>query len=492
MSIAIIGAGPSGLVSAKSALECGLVPTIFEKGDAVGGLWKPQSGFVWDSMKTNVSHHTCMFSDFPWRRTTEDFPNQSDVHAYLKDYAEHFNLMPHLHLNSPVQSMERIHEQWLVKWLQGNQSHSKLFDHVLVCSGIFSKAWIPEVPGSELFGGVILHAKDYKTPEPFQGLRVAVIGNAYSGCEIASEVSKVAESVTNVYRRTMWLMPRYLASFHNPEKKLPLDLLFYTRAANALSQGTPIEVSNVRKGNWFKNVLKQEEKCSELAVEVGPATPPFVVVSDRYAENVQEGKIALKKGALERMEKSRLHFEDGSSLEADAVIFCTGYQTELPFLSQENQDLIEFDPQDQLQPLLMHKTVFHPDLPQAAFVGMYRGPFFSTIELQARWACMVFSQKIPVPSLEDMEKGIQFERKIREAIPRQQFPHGDYVNFTDDIAKQAAVLPNWEEIRAENPELYRKTWSGPLSGASYRLTGFGANPELAETMINRINQAAFN
>jgi len=36
--VAIIGAGPAGLVSAKECLDQGLDVTIFEKTDRIGGL----------------------------------------------------------------------------------------------------------------------------------------------------------------------------------------------------------------------------------------------------------------------------------------------------------------------------------------------------------------------------------------------------------------------------------------------------------------------
>ncbi len=45
LTVAIIGAGPAGLVSAKEAKAHGLNPTVFEKGSTVGGLWKP-GGFT--------------------------------------------------------------------------------------------------------------------------------------------------------------------------------------------------------------------------------------------------------------------------------------------------------------------------------------------------------------------------------------------------------------------------------------------------------------
>lgn len=488
MSIAIIGAGPAGLVSAKSALECDLKPTIFEKGNAVGGLWKPHEGFVWDSMKTNISHHCCMFSDFPWDKSTVDFPDQSEVHRYLQDYAEHFKLTSHLRLNTLVQSVAKQNAKWVVTWLQNDRLESGSFDYVLVCSGIFSKAYIPEIDSGK-FRGTLLHAKDYKTPEAFRGKQVVVVGNAFSGAEIASEVSLVASRVTNVYHRNLWLMPRYLPSHQDPSQKLPLDLLFYSRGSNARSQSIAQDVAQTRKEAWFKSITKQEERCPELAVESGPSMVPFVAVSDTYVDRVQEGKVILKRGSIRQMDEEGFLFEDGDRLDADAAIFCTGFQTDLPFLDRETKDMIGYEPQDQLQPLLLHKTVFHPRLPGMAFVGMYRGPYFATIELQARWACMVFSKRVPAPSQDDMQRGIDEELKIRKTYPRMQFPHGDYVNFCDDLAKQIAALPDWVQLQAEDPVLYNKLWEGPLTAASYRLAGFGSKPELAMSLIDRVNQA---
>lgn len=37
MNVAVIGAGPSGLVTAKSLLQAGLSVTCFEAGERIGG-----------------------------------------------------------------------------------------------------------------------------------------------------------------------------------------------------------------------------------------------------------------------------------------------------------------------------------------------------------------------------------------------------------------------------------------------------------------------
>jgi cation diffusion facilitator CzcD-associated flavoprotein CzcO len=68
-SVAIIGSGPAGLVTAKAMLSQGIMPTIYEKYCAVGGMWNPShpSSAAWaDEMRTNLSKYSCLFSDLPW------------------------------------------------------------------------------------------------------------------------------------------------------------------------------------------------------------------------------------------------------------------------------------------------------------------------------------------------------------------------------------------------------------------------------------------
>lgn len=80
--VAIIGAGPAGLVSAKYALEYGLFPVIFDRKHVAGGLWTDGTA-IWDQMHTNVSKFSVSFSDYPWPETSSIIPSAKDVFNYL-------------------------------------------------------------------------------------------------------------------------------------------------------------------------------------------------------------------------------------------------------------------------------------------------------------------------------------------------------------------------------------------------------------------------
>ena len=87
--MAVIGAGPSGLVAAKSLQEEGLEPVVFEQADGVGGQWygpASHSG-VWPGMRANTSKTLDAFSDFPPSESVPMFPRFEDVRDYLRSYA---------------------------------------------------------------------------------------------------------------------------------------------------------------------------------------------------------------------------------------------------------------------------------------------------------------------------------------------------------------------------------------------------------------------
>jgi dimethylaniline monooxygenase (N-oxide forming) len=64
--VAIIGAGPSGLVAAKYALQAGFDVTVFEASDDLGGQWHATASHsgVWPGMHANTSRAMTAFSDF--------------------------------------------------------------------------------------------------------------------------------------------------------------------------------------------------------------------------------------------------------------------------------------------------------------------------------------------------------------------------------------------------------------------------------------------
>ena len=85
--VALVGAGPAGLVSSRWLLQYGLRPTLFEVGPEMGGLWREKGGVAWPSMTTNISRQMTHVFGLELR-STRFFPTIAEVREYLREYAE--------------------------------------------------------------------------------------------------------------------------------------------------------------------------------------------------------------------------------------------------------------------------------------------------------------------------------------------------------------------------------------------------------------------
>lgn len=165
------------------------------------------------------------------------------------------------------------------------------------------------------------------------------------------------------------------------------------------------------------------------------------------------------------------------------MVMATGYRLDLPFLPPWALEAMEFHSDDQLQPAILHECVWRPELPGLAFVGIYRGPYFAVMELQARWACGVLAGRLAAPEAEELEAGLEAERRVRAQQPRPQFPHGDYVGMAEALARHVGAHP--EELPEEERQaLQASLHEGPLLPFHYRLAGFGAQKEVAKAVIS--------
>src|SRR5262245_30356646 len=90
--VAVVGAGPSGLVAAKSLKEDGLEPIVFEQANGMGGQWHAPSAYsgIWPGMRANTSKTMDTFSDFPPVESLPMFPRFEDLRDYLRSYAKTF------------------------------------------------------------------------------------------------------------------------------------------------------------------------------------------------------------------------------------------------------------------------------------------------------------------------------------------------------------------------------------------------------------------
>lgn len=134
--LAIIGAGISGLLACKYAVEKGFNPIVFEAEEGVGGVWRNHTT---ESTKLQNAKETFQFSDFPWPSSVHEVhPSHTKVLKYVESYAQHYGIIPYIKFNSKVIHLDYVGESfeemeaWNLWGGTGEAFDSKGIWHIMV------------------------------------------------------------------------------------------------------------------------------------------------------------------------------------------------------------------------------------------------------------------------------------------------------------------------------------------------------------------------
>jgi dimethylaniline monooxygenase (N-oxide forming) len=444
--VAVIGAGPGGLVAAKHAIEAGFDVSVFEASDDLGGQWNttaPHSG-IWPGMRTNTSRAMTAFSDYPPPPTHDLHPLAEQIHDYLRSYSATFGVTERIRFATPVRHLQPA-------WRLDGEP----FDAVVIASGRFRAPVIPS--GLDGFTGELLHAFDYPGADHFRDRRVLVYGNGVSGHEIASDLATVT-TVLSAYRKPRYVLQKNVAGVSS-------DWQWYTHIG-ALRRTV---MSPAAYGSLMRErVLHVAGNPAEFGAPEPDAD--FLVagnsLSQDYLAQVQAGTI-LCRPAVAAVSGNEVIFTDDSRATVDAIICATGYRLDIPYLSGDLAATLGPD-------LRLHHRTMHPDLPGLGVVGQFalQGPYFPLLELQARWIVNSWSGSGPESDAEAARASIAFPPP----------PIDSHNVLAVALADAAGVAP---DVRA-HPDLAEPLLFGPMLPPRYRLDGPGAQSHAAATFRDQL------
>lgn len=225
--VAVIGGGPLGLMATKVLLEDGFNVTCFEARPYVGGLWNFSDDSVLsvaEGTVFNSSRYRSAISDYPFPDDTDDFPTWRQMWQYLEGYADHFNLRPHIRLNSRVTGLSRAGSEWVVdvapsttKDNDGAAVRRETFDRVVVAVGTFQTPKVPKLPGVEEFAGTMVHTIHFnRIQKEFEGKRVLCVGLHASTQDVAVALKKHGAAQLYASHRNGMVIVSHSYSSSNP------------------------------------------------------------------------------------------------------------------------------------------------------------------------------------------------------------------------------------------------------------------------------------
>lgn len=306
----------------------------------------------------NSSKYRSAISDYPFPDDTDDYPTWRQMFEYLSGYTDHFELRPHVQLNTRVTSVTREGGRWAVEILTKDETpRREYFDKVAVANGSFTTPKLPELPGIEQFTGRTLHAIDFHRPETFKGQRVLLIGLHASAQDIASSLSGHAAQLYASHRNGVVLVCFSDVLMYALERGLFADDIQIPRydAKGAVVDTTlsvKLTAFMLFATTWFPNVLSwlldkamvatskaafpNMRKAWNLLPAPSIATTAPLVADEIYP--LLESGFCEPVAAVSRITGGKtIELKDGRVLEdIDAIIYTTGYNLETPFVEKEH------------------------------------------------------------------------------------------------------------------------------------------------------------
>jgi cation diffusion facilitator CzcD-associated flavoprotein CzcO len=287
-SVAIVGAGIRGLSSAVYLKRRGCRVKIFEKSGGYGGIWTR----VFSTSVINTPAHGYTFhADNRWPS------HRADAGQILKNIdrmVEHENLSGDFRLNTPVDQVTRTESgAWRIN------DETEEFDGLLVASGYMGRQVEAPAEIQAAFRGRLLRPYDF-VPSSLEGERVVVVGSG----KTALEMLEVAVD-QGCGRAQLLIRPEVRLREIKPYADLAFCIhgcpFFYPRGLR----------------NLFRSKNKSPQK--------------FRWVSSRGIETLLASpNVEVCRAQVREAHDNHLVLDDGQQLQADVIIWCTGWDPLIP------------------------------------------------------------------------------------------------------------------------------------------------------------------
>jgi len=392
--VCVIGAGSAGIAMCRALVLRDIPFDCYERGSRLGGLWRyPADGggsCAYASLFANTSKTVMQYPSYPMPDDYPDYPHHTQVARYFDDYAEHYGLREHIQFDTEVTRVEPDGGGWLVALGDGTVHRYRA---VLVASGGRHGAPVHgQFDGS--FAGRELHAFDYDSPAEFAGQTVVVLGLGATSADIATEVSRVAAATYLSARTGHYVVPKILEG-------RPIDKLTPLMKRLSVEQRRPLLTL------MLKLVHGDMTAYGLPAPPYKPGQGPLISTSE-FLPAIVHGRITPKP-VVTAAEGGTVRFADGETVQADAIIHCTGYRIAFPFLD----DTLAGDGVD--APALYHLVV-PPETDGLYFIGLLHSmmSLMPLAESQADWVGDLLTGAVRLPSRADMWSEIRRSRRRQD------------------------------------------------------------------------------
>ncbi|MFF7770463.1 flavin-containing monooxygenase [Streptomyces massasporeus] len=306
----VIGAGPHGLAAAALLRRSGVPAVVLERSERVGASWAQR----YDHLRLHTPPGASKLPGLSVPRQAGPWVSRDDYVRYLERYVAHHRL--DVRVTTPVQRVERAEGRSGAQWLVHTPGATVATGAVVVATGRCHTPNTPAWPGRSTFTGTLLHSAHYRSPAPYRGRDVLVVGAGNSGTEIAAVLAGAgAQQVRIAIRTPPNILPRSSARWHAVGRLTEALPLAWRDSTSLLTQRLAVPdltswgLPRPRSGLYTRNIREG----------VNP------VLDHGFVDAVRSGRVEPV-AAVQAFDGPDVLLADGARLRPDTVIAATGYR----------------------------------------------------------------------------------------------------------------------------------------------------------------------
>ncbi|KAH8173800.1 pyridine nucleotide-disulfide oxidoreductase domain-containing protein [Sarocladium implicatum] len=344
-AVVVIGAGQAGLTAAARLKMLGVATLVVDQNERVGDNWRKRYHQL-------VLHDPIWYDHMPYL----SFPAHWPIFTPKDKLGEFFEAYAKLLELNVWTRTEMVHTKWDEKtklWTvivnrtkpDGTSEIRKFHPrHVIQATGHSGKKNQPKMDGVEDFkGDRLCHSSEFPgAQENSRGKKAIVIGSCNSAHDIAQDFLEKGYDITIVQRSTTHVVSseaivdiglKGLYSEDGPPVE-DADLLLHGLPTPVL-KAHQIKTASLQAAH-DKDLLEGLERAG-FKLDRGPDDAGLFIkyfqrgggyyINVGASQLIVDGQIKVKQGQeISRVLPHGLRFEDGTELEADEIVFATGYQ----------------------------------------------------------------------------------------------------------------------------------------------------------------------
>ncbi|KAL5209108.1 hypothetical protein ABZP36_004731 [Zizania latifolia] len=328
----IVGAGPSGLAVAATLRQHSVPFTILERSGDIADLWTNRT---YDRLRLHLPKVFCELPHVGFPPDFPTYPTKHDFLRYLHSYASRFGIAPLLGRSVTRAWYDAPASLWRVTTTAAAAAAASAAateyasPWLVVASGENAEVVVPKVKGRERFAGEALHSSEYRSGERFRGMRVLVVGCGNSGMEMCLDLCAHGAMPFMSVRSGVHVLPREM--FGASTFGIAMKLLRWL----------PIQMVDRFLLLVAKMILGDTEKYGLKRPKLGPLeikniTGKSPVLDVGAWSLIKSGNIKIVP-EVESFSGNGARFVDGNEMAFDAVIFATGYRSNVPSWLQDGE-----------------------------------------------------------------------------------------------------------------------------------------------------------